>query len=790
MNRTAMGGVEPERPTERPGRWGTGALLIGLLALAVPERTVAQRFVTTRPVSEYVPTDKTLTPAEALADFALPDDLAIELVAAEPEITDPVAIAFDADARLYVVEMGGYPNGPEEEGAPQQSRVRLLEDVDGDGRYETSTIFVDGLTFPTGVMPWDGGIYVTCAPYIYYFKDTDGDKRADVRRIVFEGFGEGNQQHRVNGLKWGLDNWVYVANGDSGGQITSPKFPGKRVSIRGSDFRFRPGSEEFEAISGQAQFGIAFDDFGRRFFCSNRRHVHEVVLPRRYLARNPHLAVRSPQADVSDHGDAPRVFPRSEQKARWIDVTHVGYVTSACGLEVYRGSLLPARYHGNVFVAEPVSNLVHRDVLTGTDQPVVTASRARPGVEFLASSDPWSRPVFVANGPGGALYVVDMYRQHIEHPQWVAPELIKIFDLQAGQDRGRIYRIVPKGMGYRRPLRLGRASTVELVRNLTAPDGWRRDTVHRLLVSRKPSDAVAPLRSLALTGSLAQARVHALWVLEALGALDEPLLERLLVQAPSRVKTHAVRLSEGLFDASPVLRQRVLTLANHRDARLRFQVALSLGAMSDEPIDAALSAIVARDLDNQWTRLAALSSAAGNEARLLAGPAMARKTSAGEALAQAVGRIIGARQKDEEIADLLSLRSATSGDGESAEAWWKTTAVEGLAEGLGQGRARKLRLLATQPLILRMLSDPRTLGETSEAARLGEAVRRIASFIEMEETPEQKASINEALARSYDASMIWRIFSLNSSMSTKVSWARPESKMCCPYLRRSLAIKN
>ncbi len=204
---------------------------------------------------------KPLTPQQAMASFRLADDaLRIELVAAEPEVASPVAIAFDADGRIFVAEMLDYPT------AQTSGRIRLLEDGDGDGRYETSSVFADKLPFPNGVLPWRGGVLVTAAPDIWYLSDTNGDGRADERRVLFTGFGVGNPQLRVNGLMWGLDNWVYGANGRSEGEIRRPDdSPGKTISIRGHDFRFRPDTGAFEAVAGRSQFGLARDDWGNRF---------------------------------------------------------------------------------------------------------------------------------------------------------------------------------------------------------------------------------------------------------------------------------------------------------------------------------------------------------------------------------------------------------------------------------------------------------------------------------------------------------------------------------------------
>jgi len=226
-----------------------------------------------------------LSPKEALKSFTVAPGFRVDLVAAEPDVMDPVAVAFDEDGRIYVAEMADYPLGP------PSGRIKLLEDTDGDGKIDRVSLFVDKIPYPTGVMPWRGGVLVTAAPDIWFFKDTDGDGKADVREVIFNGFSEGNQQHRVNGLQFGLDNWIYGTNGDSGGNVRRGSADGPKVSISGRDFRFRPDFSGFEGVAGRGQYSNTFDDWGNRFINDNSNHIRHTVLPLKYLARNPNLAV-------------------------------------------------------------------------------------------------------------------------------------------------------------------------------------------------------------------------------------------------------------------------------------------------------------------------------------------------------------------------------------------------------------------------------------------------------------------------------------------------------------------
>src|SRR5258706_4980009 len=396
--------------------------------------------------------DGPLTPEQSLAYLKTEPGLKVELVVSEPMVVDPVAVAWDEKGRMYVVEDRGYPVGPGK-GKPPQGQVVLLEDTNGDGKYNKRTVFADGLSFPNGVMPRRGGVYVTCAPYLYYFKDTNGDGKADVKQIVFKGFQDlSTTQLRVSHPTLNIDNWVYLTSGLTAAKGTSPAHTNRPAAfLNRGDGRFRPGTDDIEETAGTAQFGQTFDSFGRKFICSNRNHIQHVVMQIAYLKRNPNLSFGQQVEDIPDHGAACRLYPLSANITT--AAFHTGYFTSACGLMIYQGTELPEDYHGNSFTCEPAGNLVHRDVLS-PDGVTFVAKRAYPTNEFLASPDNWFRPVNLANGPDGALYVCDMYRKTIEHPEYLPEATRKITDFESGKTMGRIYRIVaqqtPK-IGRRKP---------------------------------------------------------------------------------------------------------------------------------------------------------------------------------------------------------------------------------------------------------------------------------------------------------------------------------------------------
>jgi len=310
------------------------------------------------------------SPVASLNSIRVRPGFKVELMAAEPLVLDPIAFAFGADGKLWVVEMGDYPLGVKEPAGPKDpnpllkggGQIRRLEDSDGDGRYDKATIFLE-VPYPTGVLPWRKGILVTAAPHIFYAEDTDGDGKADQREVLYTGFVEGNQQHRVNSLVWGLDNWIYVANGDSGGEIVSSK-TGKKVNASGRDLRIRPDTGDLDAAAGQTQFGRSRDDWGNWFGCNNSNPMYQYVLDDVYQRRNMHYSGAPLRLDVPEvAGNAP-VFPISQLQVRFNDFHTANRFTSACSAMIYRDELFGPRFAGNAFICEPVHNLVHREIVS------------------------------------------------------------------------------------------------------------------------------------------------------------------------------------------------------------------------------------------------------------------------------------------------------------------------------------------------------------------------------------------------------------------------------------------
>ena len=459
---------------------------------------------------------KPVPPEESLRLFHPKPGFTVGLVAAEPEVVDPVAIDFGADGKLWVVEMRDYPSGMDGQGQPG-GRVKFLEDRDGDGRYEKATVFLEGLPFPTGIMAWRKGALVTAAPDILYAEDTDGDGRADHVAKLFTGFVTENFQARVNGLSRGPDSWIYGANGLLGGSIHGTA-TGNTVDIRGRDFRLNPDTGAFETVSGLTQQGRVRDDWGHWFGSDNSTLAWHYPFPEHYLRRNAEVVPPELRLRVES---SPRVFPASLTLERFNNPESANSATSACGGDIYRDNLLGDDYYGDCFVNEPVHNLTTRLKLSasGVSFKGYRAADEKQS-EFLASADHFSRPVQVRTGPDGALWVVDMYRLVIEHPKWIAAEQLAQLEVRSGDDRGRIYRVYPTGKKLRPVRDLTKLSAPELVAALDTPNGPVRDLIQEQLLQRGDLSVGEALADLSVKSTWPATRLQALAVLDGLHAIQ------------------------------------------------------------------------------------------------------------------------------------------------------------------------------------------------------------------------------------------------------------------------------
>lgn len=554
-----------------------------------------------------------LSPAEELKTFTVAPGFRLELIAAEPLVFEPVAMAFGPDGRLWVVEMRGFM--PNIEGAGESEpvgSVSVLEDTDGDGRMDKRTEFLKGLVMPRAIGLVGDGVLIAEPPHLWFARDKNGDGVADEKIEVANDYGaQVNPEHTANGLMWALDNWIYSAN----------------HTVR---FRYA-GDGKFtrDLTITRGQWGISQDDRGRIYYNSNSDPLRADLLASGYLKRNPNAtpagsAVQLVPARLKVWPG--RVTPGINRGYQSLDPEgKMSAVTAACGPVVYRGGLFPADFRGNVFVCEPSGNLIKRIVLEEADG-TVKGRNAYEGTEFLTSTDERFRPVNLLNGPDGALYVADLYRGVLQHRTYVTTYLatqVKERGLETPIGKGRIWRIVPEtAPAANFQVALARATNAELVRQLASDHGWTRDTAQRLLVERgldaTPAAASGPVtpvvREFALATENSLGRLHAFWTLEGLNAVDPSLVLRALGDADPRVAAAGLRLAEKFL--TPTLHNeifaRVLALGKSAEPTVRLQVALTLGAVG-AAADGALRALVIAHPTQPFLADAVISGIGGRE---------------------------------------------------------------------------------------------------------------------------------------------------------------------------------
>ncbi len=642
------------------------------------------------------------TPEESLKCIKLKAGFHAELVASEPLVRSPMAMDFDEYGRAFVVELPEYnqygSSKPHGKGA-----IKLLEDTNGDGKYDKATTYVDDLNYPTAVACWDGGIFVGVAPDLLYCKDTDGDGKADVKKVLFTGFGQDKAgEGMLNSFRWRIDNKLHVPTGLDGGAITlGADHPAvvngaikpsefKPLNARGQHLLLDPRSLMLEATSGGGQHGMSLDDWSLRgFVCGNSEPVHLVMYDGRYLARNPYLTAPAAAINITPDGkftklmrisavEPWRILRTRLRKAGTIPGsdeggTPSGFFTGATGITVYRGDAWPAQYRGQLFVGEVANNLVYRARLQSNGVGL-TAHRADADAEFLASSDNWFRPVQFANAPDGTLYVLDMSRELIEGAAFLAPQILKHMDASAGANMGRIYRIAPDGFSFKPAPRIGDLATSDLVKLLEHRNAWHRETAARLILQRQDRAAIAPLRELSHWSESEHARISALYSLHGLAALQASDLTREIDAfnksiTARRVATaegaiHLLKLAESFAD-EPAVRAAALSLATNADIVVRYQSAFTLGAFQGEAATQALLKLAKQDGADSWMQLAILSSIGNRRAEFLSlalRDPEAKKLPHVRTLTATVASQIGAANAKDELAVFVKLIEGLSNE--------------------------------------------------------------------------------------------------------------------------------
>ena len=614
-----------------------------------------------------------LSPEESMKTFQFAENFKAEIFAAEPLVIDPVDMEFDEEGNAYVVSM---IDAYKPDSVKGKDKIIMLKDLNNDGNADTAIVFADNLREATSVLPWKGGLLIAAAPNILYYKDTTGDGRADLKEILFSGFFTGNEEAQITNLRFGIDNWIYANNTGQAGEVHFSENPGgPALQMRGSDFRFRLDRKQYELTTGAGQFGLALDDWGHRFFTTNSIHIQQAVAPKRYLTRNPFLpsGLKSGAVNISDHD--PIMFQISEtpywrqertdrrnkeyQENKLDRVEYArDHFTGASGGTFYGGDAFPEEYYGNIFTTDVAGNLLHRDMLVESDsEPYYVAKQGEQEKkkEFMATTDTWFRPANFSVGPDGYLYVIDMYRQHIETPLSIPEDLQTDMDMNAGNTMGRIYRIVPANDNKAKSVKadLKNASAAQLVETLSHKNRWWRTTAQRLLLERQDKSVIPMVKTLFAESSDPRTRLHVLYVLEGMDALDAGIVKEALMDPSPGVRENAAILAEKF----PACLSQLQQLVEDNSIRVAYQATLSLGEFKDKGIIPWLAKSVVLHGKSKWFRAAVLSSDAGSSIELL--DALSNSNFADKAadwktdFYKELAETIGARNQKAQVAALL-----------------------------------------------------------------------------------------------------------------------------------------
>ncbi|MFL5619669.1 MAG: PVC-type heme-binding CxxCH protein [Gemmatimonadaceae bacterium] len=552
-----------------------------------------------------------LTPAQTMASYHLPAGYKLELVAAEPLVQDPVAIDFDPDGRMYVVEMRAFMPNLAGTGEDRPiGRIVVLEDTNDDGKMDKKTVFLDSLVLPRSVKVLSQGVLVAETPNLWLARDTNGDGKADTKELVRDDYGtkQSNPEHNANGFVWGLDNWIHNAN-------------------YAGEFRLRDGKLEYRKTPSEGQWGLSMDSYGRIYRNSNEDPLHVDLVSEHYGARSASQSrMRGlyeeiiPNVEVFPAHATPAVNRGYQPQVLRADST-LRRFTSASSPTAYVGDRLPAALRDNVFITEPAGNLVERFVVREDSSGMLTARAGDERPSFLASTDVRSRPVFTTTAPDGTLYVVDMYRGIIQHRVFITgylEEQIKKYGLEQPVGLGRIYRVVHASTRRAARPRLSRATPAQLVSTLAHPNGWWRITAQRLLVERGDRTVVPALKQLVRSAPSDVTRLHAVWTLDGLDAVDDATLGAALADRSQYVRAAAVRIAEptlGRPDAPA--RAAVLKLVDDATPAVRRQLAASLGELPVAERERALATVTMRSGQDPVVADLVASGLAGRERAFL-----------------------------------------------------------------------------------------------------------------------------------------------------------------------------
>lgn len=652
--------------------------LLTAFYIFLPHPACGQQTTTTRPSAAPQPTTRNyllpptdpLPPADELKTMKIAPGYRLELVAAEPLVHDPIAMSIDPDGRLWVCEMRGFMNDMKRTGEMNPvGTVSVLEDTNGDGVFDKSTVFVDKLVLPRAVCWTPDGLLVAENGHIWLCSDSHGGLHCDRRTLICE-YNPGNLEHALNGLVPMLDNWVYTANGT----IRLRKIDGKWTR---------------DTTAPRGQWGITQDDHGYLVYNVNAQLLRGDLVP--CYSANAHAYSPLVNAQLFTEQEVWPIRPNPGINRGYIEgfLRPDGTMIEAnadCGPVVYRGDNLPAELRGNVFIPEPAANLVRRQVFVDANG-TKSSKNAYDHKEFIASTDERFRPVNMYNAPDGTMYLIDMYRGVIQHGAFIT-NYLKKDSIDRGLDKpiglGRIFRVVHETTRPRQTPRLGRLSPAALVAQLSAANGWQRDMAQQLLVQRNELSAVPDLRKLATSCPNPLGRLHALWALEGLGKLDGSTLTALLDDADPDVRASAISLCRPIairIPDSPVV-EKVSAMANDADKNVRMQVALTLGLVPTERANAALEPVLKESAADPAVLEGLLAGFSGREADFLAArlplPTWAKAEPWRERLLTVTAGLLWRQRQPPAVLRLLDLAARQP----AGQAWQQVALLEGLVTPL------------------------------------------------------------------------------------------------------------
>ena len=655
-----------------------------------------------------------LSAQEEMKTLVLPPGYRIELVASEPLVSDPIAIDFDADGRMWVLEMPGFMSGQESANSREPiNNVVVLEDRDGDGAMDKRTVFADKLVLPRALKVLDKGVLVAEPPNLWLMSDADGDLRADRKDLVNNTFGRpgGTVEHNSNSLFWGLDNIIYTSEHDWHLRLKDGRFEILPTLVRG-------------------QWGASMDDAGRIYRNVNDAPLFVDVIAARYYSRNPNLVRTRGLYDPLISREQSTVWPIRQTRGvnrgyrdQFFRPDDTSVTIQGVGSPVvYRGDQLPKELYGNAFISDSTTNLVHRYRIVDDGSGRLSAVDGYDRGEILASWDERFRPVNLLTGPDGTLYVVDMYRGVVqERVYWTEylRDYVRSRDLERPTGLGRIWRIVHETTRRTKAPSLSKATSAALVQTLSHPNGWWRDTAQRLLVERRDVSVAPQLQRLARESSDWKTRLHALWTLDGLDAIQTSQIERALKDSSPDVRAAAIRLSERFLgqDAHP-LAAAVLRLADDGSWTVRRQLAATVGEL---PIGVRLDTAVrlfSQYADDEIAVDAIISGLRGRELE-----ALTRMWNGGARHADVLSMLAGAIARSGEVGSVQQvLARATAA--ESAD-WQRLAMLKGLDAGLPAASVPRGRRLQEQPPVVlpQEPSDLQRLAATpGEAGTLAKTV--------------------------------------------------------------------